>query len=59
MLVECFKLGGICICTQNRLISHTQVEMKALEDLLSSKLPRLAAHMRALEADVGIIATEW
>ncbi|KIY99590.1 TBC1 domain family member 2A [Monoraphidium neglectum] len=36
-----------------------QVEMRALEDLMSTKLPRLAAHMAALEADVSIIATDW
>jgi hypothetical protein len=40
------------------LLPH-QVEMRALEDLMSTKLPRLAAHMAALEADVSIIATDW
>ncbi|KAI8476393.1 MAG: rab-GTPase-TBC domain-containing protein [Monoraphidium minutum] len=36
-----------------------QVEMRALEELLQAKLPRLAAHMAALEADVSVIATDW
>ena len=33
--------------------------MRALEELMASKLPRLAAHMAALEADISIIATDW
>jgi hypothetical protein len=33
--------------------------MKALEDLIGTKAPRLAAHLAALEVDVGVIATEW
>lgn len=33
--------------------------MKALEELLAQKLPRLAEHMAALGADVSLLATEW
>jgi hypothetical protein len=36
-----------------------QVEMRALENLIGGKLPRLAAHLRALEADVGAMAADW
>eukprot|EP00879_Flechtneria_rotunda_P013690 GHRR01014300.1.p1 GENE.GHRR01014300.1~~GHRR01014300.1.p1 ORF type:complete len:277 (+),score=140.82 GHRR01014300.1:249-1079(+) len=36
-----------------------QVEMKALDELIGQKLPRLAAHLTALEADVSILATDW
>lgn len=36
-----------------------QVEMKALDELISEKLPRLHAHLQDLEADVSIIATDW
>jgi hypothetical protein len=37
----------------------TQVEMKALDELIAQKLPRLSAHVTALEADVSILATDW
>lgn len=33
--------------------------MKALDELLSQKMPRLAAHLHELEADVSILATDW
>lgn len=36
-----------------------QVEMKALDELIAQKLPRLSAHLNALEADVSILATDW
>jgi TBC1 domain family member 2A len=39
--------------------SLCQVEMKALGQLVSSKLPRLHAHLEWLEADMSMIATEW
>ena len=34
-------------------------EMRALEDLVASKLPRLARHMAELEVDVGVLAADW
>lgn len=33
--------------------------MKALDELIALKLPRLSAHLHALEADVSILATDW
>jgi hypothetical protein len=36
-----------------------QVEMKALDELIAQKLPRLSAHLNTLEADVSILATDW
>ena len=36
-----------------------QVEMKALEELVGHKLPRLAAHLADLDADMSLIATDW
>ena len=33
--------------------------MKALDELIALKLPRLSAHLQALEADVSILATDW
>lgn len=44
-----------CICCP----SCMQVEMKALDELIAQKLPRLSAHLTALEADVSILATDW
>lgn len=37
----------------------SQVEMKALDELIAQKLPRLSAHLNSLEADVSILATDW
>jgi hypothetical protein len=39
--------------------STFQVEMKALDELIAQKLPRLAAHLAELEAEVSILATDW
>ncbi len=33
--------------------------MKALDELASTKLPRLSAHLKALEADMSLISTDW
>ncbi|WIA29030.1 hypothetical protein OEZ86_011544 [Tetradesmus obliquus] len=35
------------------------VEMKALDELIAQKLPRLATHLASLEAEVSILATDW
>jgi hypothetical protein len=45
--------------TQQWWPSCVQVEMKALDELIAQKLPRLSAHLNALEADVSILATDW
>lgn len=45
--------------TYSHNLEGCQVEMKALAELVSSKLPRLAAHMEALEVDMSVMATEW
>lgn len=33
--------------------------MCALDELMAHKLPRLSAHLRSMEADVSILATDW
>jgi hypothetical protein len=33
--------------------------MKALDELIAQKLPRLASHLAELEAEVSILATDW
>lgn len=33
--------------------------MKALDELTAQKMPRLAAHLAELEAEVTILATDW
>lgn len=33
--------------------------MKALDELITQKLPRLATHLASLEAEVSILATDW
>jgi len=56
----CQIVEKICYSgTYGANLQGCQVEMKALEDLTHSKLPKLAAHMAALEADISVIATEW
>lgn len=40
-------------------LSGTHVEMRSLWELVTSKLPRLAAHLRALSCDISILATDW
>lgn len=40
-------------------LTGTHVEMRSLRELVERKLPRLAAHMAALGADMSILATEW
>lgn len=36
-----------------------QVEMRALDELISQKLPRLHAHLQAIDFDISMIATDW
>ncbi len=33
--------------------------MKALGELVGNKLPRLWAHMQALEVEMALLATDW
>lgn len=33
--------------------------MKALDELITTKIPKLHAHFRAVELDISIIATDW
>jgi hypothetical protein len=54
-LVDSILLEG----TYSPNLAGCAVEMRALEALIAAKLPRLAAHMAALEADVSLIATDW
>ncbi|GIL89929.1 hypothetical protein Vretimale_17938 [Volvox reticuliferus] len=35
------------------------VEMKTLQDLVVTKIPRLGAHMKAISCDISLIATDW
>ena len=41
------------------VILVSQIEMKALDELISHKLPRLHAHLEATMCDINIIATDW
>ncbi|GBF96307.1 hypothetical protein Rsub_09102 [Raphidocelis subcapitata] len=54
-LVEATLLEG----TYSQNLAGCAVEMRALEALIAAKLPRLAAHMAALEADVSLFAMDW
>ncbi|GFR50695.1 hypothetical protein Agub_g12949 [Astrephomene gubernaculifera] len=40
-------------------LSGCHVEMKTLQDLVASKLPRLGAHMHTISCDTSLIATDW
>ncbi len=40
-------------------LSGCHVEMRSLDMLVESKLPKLAKHMRALECGMTMLATEW
>ena len=54
-LVEATLLEG----TYSQNLAGCAVEMRTLEALIAAKLPRLAAHMAALEADVSLFAMDW
>ena len=40
-------------------LTGTHVEMRSLRELLERKLPRLSAHMAALDCDMSLLATDW
>lgn len=41
------------------LLVVKQVEMKALDELVAQKLPRLHAHFTAIDLDMSMLATDW
>eukprot|EP00201_Polytomella_parva_P003812 CAMPEP_0175086916 /NCGR_PEP_ID=MMETSP0052_2-20121109/29530_1 /TAXON_ID=51329 ORGANISM="Polytomella parva, Strain SAG 63-3" /NCGR_SAMPLE_ID=MMETSP0052_2 /ASSEMBLY_ACC=CAM_ASM_000194 /LENGTH=425 /DNA_ID=CAMNT_0016359183 /DNA_START=290 /DNA_END=1567 /DNA_ORIENTATION=+ len=45
--------------TYARNLEGCQVEMKALDELIASKLPKLHAHFRAIDFDISMLATDW
>lgn len=45
--------------TFSRNLEGCQVEMLALDELLSQKLPLLHAHLANTECDISLIATDW
>lgn len=36
-----------------------QVEMRALDELIASKLPRLHEHFASIDLDISMLATDW
>jgi len=45
--------------TYSRNLQGCQIEMQALSELVSQKLPRLHAHLEQTFCDISIIATDW
>ncbi|MEW5309256.1 MAG: hypothetical protein WDW38_001154 [Sanguina aurantia] len=45
--------------TYARNLEGCQVEMRALDELITTKIPKLHAHFQAVELDISIIATDW
>uniref|UniRef100_A0A7S0RDZ9 Rab-GAP TBC domain-containing protein n=1 Tax=Chlamydomonas leiostraca TaxID=1034604 RepID=A0A7S0RDZ9_9CHLO len=45
--------------TYSNKLEGCQVEMRALDELLGHKLPRLHAHFVAKDCDISLIATDW
>ena len=43
----------------SRDLSGCHVEMRSLNHVVNSKLPRLTKHMKRLDVDISMIATEW
>ncbi|KAG2487815.1 hypothetical protein HYH03_013659 [Edaphochlamys debaryana] len=54
-LVERICFAG----TFNQNLSGCHVEMRTLQLLVDEKLPRLGAHMRKLQCDTSLLATDW
>lgn len=46
-------------CDSTKNPPPPQVEMKALDELIANKLPKLHAHLVATECDISLIATDW
>lgn len=36
-----------------------QIEMRALDELIGTKLPRLQQHFQAIDFDISMLATDW
>lgn len=36
-----------------------QIEMRALNELIAAKLPRLQQHFAAIDLDISMLATDW
>ncbi|EFJ51322.1 hypothetical protein VOLCADRAFT_120512 [Volvox carteri f. nagariensis] len=45
--------------TYSRNLEGCQVEMRALDELISTKLPRLHEHFTAIDLDISMLATDW
>ncbi|GFR46810.1 hypothetical protein Agub_g8444 [Astrephomene gubernaculifera] len=45
--------------TYSRNLEGCQVEMRALSELVASKLPVLAAHFASLDFQISMLATDW
>ncbi|KXZ54436.1 hypothetical protein GPECTOR_5g89 [Gonium pectorale] len=45
--------------TYSRNLEGCQVEMRALDELIAGKLPRLHAHFAAIDFDISMLATDW
>ncbi|KAK9808174.1 hypothetical protein WJX73_005269 [Symbiochloris irregularis] len=60
LLASLIDPGGILyqgMYAQN--LVGAQVEMRSFEELVAAKLPKLAAHLRELNCDMTLIATDW
>ncbi|GIL48738.1 hypothetical protein Vafri_5180 [Volvox africanus] len=45
--------------TYSRNLEGCQVEMRALDELIASKLPRLHEHFASIDLDISMLATDW
>ncbi|KAG2489481.1 hypothetical protein HYH03_012117 [Edaphochlamys debaryana] len=45
--------------TYSRNLEGCQIEMRALDELIGSKLPRLHAHFASIDFDISMLATDW
>ncbi|PNW70873.1 hypothetical protein CHLRE_17g737050v5 [Chlamydomonas reinhardtii] len=45
--------------TYSRNLEGCQIEMRALDELIGTKLPRLQQHFQAIDFDISMLATDW
>ncbi|GLC41876.1 hypothetical protein PLESTF_000095400 [Pleodorina starrii] len=45
--------------TYSRNLEGCQVEMRALDELIGAKLPRLHEHFSSIDLDISMLATDW
>ncbi|PNH09536.1 TBC1 domain family member 2A [Tetrabaena socialis] len=45
--------------TYSRNLEGCQIEMRALDELIATKLPRLHAHFASVDLDISMLATDW